>query len=155
MTNPNGSSTPSSNGTRTLLGRAEILNVRDQQYEEVAVPEWGENPDDPPYVRIKGLTARERDHFEETVAGLGSKRMNYDNIRARFLALVCVDAEGKPLFTEADVPLLGMKSAAALNRVFTVGSRLSGLTGEDVESLAKNSGRAPGAARSSNSRSTS
>jgi hypothetical protein len=150
MTDPNGS-----NGKHRILGRADILGVNDQQYTEVAVPEWGTDPEDPPYVRIKGLTARERDHFEESVAGQGSKKMNFENIRARFLALVCVDENNKSLFTDADIPLLGMKSAAALNRVFTIGSKMSGLTTDDVDSLAKNSGRALGGARSSSLPSTS
>jgi hypothetical protein len=149
MTTPNGS-----NGARQYLNRAQILAVNDQQYADVPVPEWGDDPENPPFIRIKGLTAHERDAFEESVAGVGNKKMNFDNIRARFLALVCVDEEGRTIFTPADVPLLGLKSAAALNRVFQVGSQMSGLTASDVESLAKNSGRAPGAARSSSSRST-
>jgi hypothetical protein len=37
------------------------------------------------------------------------------------------------------VEALGKKSAAALNRVFEVAQRLSGITDDDVEELAKNS----------------
>jgi len=41
------------------------------------------------------------------------------------------------LFTDADVKALGMKSAVALQRVFDVAQRLSGITSDDVDELAK------------------
>jgi hypothetical protein len=43
------------------------------------------------------------------------------------------------LFTDEDVAALGQRSAAALERVFDAASRLSGLSAEDMEELAKNS----------------
>jgi hypothetical protein len=42
------------------------------------------------------------------------------------------------MFSDQDVTKLGKKSARALDRVFDVSQRLSGITKEDVEDLAKN-----------------
>lgn len=139
-------SSPNGAPTRRTLSRADILNVNDQRYVEVPVPEWGDDVQ----VRIRALTAKERDDFEGKIAS--GPAMNYDNVRARFLALVAVDENNQPLFTEADIPLLGLKSAAALNRIFNVGSPMSGLTKTDVEDLAKNSGSTRAGGSSSNSR---
>jgi hypothetical protein len=50
-----------------------------------------------------------------------------------------VDENGERLFQEEDTFPLGGKSAAALDRIFTVAQRLNGLRDEDVEELAKNS----------------
>ena len=41
------------------------------------------------------------------------------------------------MFTDADVVALGAKSAAALDRIYDVATRLSGITDEDVEEIAE------------------
>lgn len=118
-----------------LLTRDQILNANDLATEQVPVPEWGGD------VIVKALSGRERDAFEATIAGeRRGKRveMNLENIRARFVAACVVDEHGQPLFYPSDVELLGEKSAAALQRVFNVGQRLSGLSDQDMEELAKN-----------------
>jgi hypothetical protein len=51
----------------------------------------------------------------------------------------CDDENGERLFQEEDTFPLGGKSAAALDRIFTVAQRLNGLRDEDVQELAKNS----------------
>ena len=123
-----------------LLGREAILGAQDIVTEDVTVPEWGGS------VRVTGLTGAERDRFEAAMVTLkkgGARGVNLENIRARMAALAIVDADGQRLFTEADVRSLGGKSAAALERVFKVARRLSGLTEEDVEELAGNSDADP------------
>ncbi len=65
--------------------------------------------------------------------------MNLQNIRAKLVALTVVDEQGNRIFKDEDVKWLGNKSAAALDRIFEVAQRLSGLRDEDVEELAKNS----------------
>lgn len=117
------------------LSREDILGASDLQYEDVEVPEWGGT------VRLRGLTGSERDEFE---AGIVRRRgrdveANLQNIRAKLVSLAAVDEDGKRLFSEADVAALGRKSARALDRLFSVAQRLSGLTDNDVEELAKNS----------------
>ncbi len=118
-----------------VLTRDQIMQADDLRTETVAVPEWGGE------VIVKALTGRERDRFEASIAGeRQGKRVKLDleNIRARFVAACVVDEAGQPLFYPSDVALLGEKSAAALQRVFEVGQRLSGLSDDDVEELAGN-----------------
>jgi len=116
------------------LNRDEILKLNDLPVEEVYVPEWDA------WVRVRGLTGAERDAFEQSIVETRGKntRMNLRNIRAKLVALCVVDEQGNRLFSDEDAELLGRKSAAALNRVFEVAQRLSGLRPEDVEELAGN-----------------
>ena len=117
-----------------LLSKQDILNSPDRKYEEVPVPEWGGA------VRVKSLTGRERDAFEASlIKGAGKGRTNdYVNMRARLCAICIVDEAGARVFEDSEVEMLGAKSSAALDRVFTVAQRLSGMSDEDVEELEKN-----------------
>lgn len=117
-----------------LLTRDAILQAQDLPTERVVVPEWNGE------VLVRALTGAERDTFEQSIVEQRGKstRMNLQNLRAKLVALTVVDEEGKRLFSDEDAKLLGQKSAAALNRVFEVAQRLSGLTPEDVEELTGN-----------------
>ncbi len=119
---------------KRFLSRDEILNIKDLPVEEVYVEEWQA------WVRVRGLTGAERDQFEQSIVETRGKdtRVNLRNIRAKLVTLCVVDEEGKRLFKDEDVELLGRKSAVALNRIFEVAQRLSGLRPEDVEELAGN-----------------
>lgn len=123
--------------TMALLGRQEIFSAQDIVFEDVPVPEWGGE------VRVKGLTGRERDKFEAdslTKAKKGGQRdVNLENMRARLVVLCAVDEQFQPIFERSDVLRLGEKSAVALERVFAVAQRLSGMSDEDMEELAGNS----------------
>lgn len=118
-----------------MLTREEILGVQDIATEVLEVPEWGGT------VKVRGLTGAERDRYENDSLDQKGKNMkvNLTNARARLVALSLVDDDGKLLFTEQDVRALGRKSAAALDRIFSVAQRLSGLTQEDMDELTKNS----------------
>ena len=133
------------------LGRDAILAAKSLRTEEVAVPEWGGT------VLVRELSGRERDEWEASLAVMRGKTMVPDvaNIRAKLAARTIVGDDGEPVFTQQDVAALGELSAAALDRVFDVASRLSGLNPEDVEAMTKNSGAAPGGGSSSASPATS
>lgn len=122
-----------------LLTREAILNAADLVTEDVEVPEWGGT------VRVRGLTGSERDAFEQSIMEQRGRdvALNLRNIRAKLVALSVVDEQGRRVFSDDDVKALGQKSAVALQRVFEVAQRLSGLRSEDVEELAKNSESAP------------
>lgn len=123
-----------------MLTRDQILSASDRPTEEVSVPEWGGT------VLVRALSGAERDAYESgivTVSNSGTQRVNLANLRARLVAMACVDAEGKRLFSDEDAAALGDKSAAALERVFDAARRLSGLTEGDVEELAEGFGDAP------------
>lgn len=117
-----------------LLTKDAILSANDLVTEDVAVPEWGGT------VRVRTISGAERDAFEQAIVTRKGKNVqtNLANIRAKMVALCVVDENGQRLFADKDVLLLGTKSAAALDRVFTVAQQLAGLTDKDVDELAEN-----------------
>lgn len=123
---------------RHVLTAAEILAANDLMVEEVGMPEWGG------VVLVRGLTGAERDAFEQSVMrvdGTGKRRKvrtDLANFRAKLVAKCVVDEAGRRVFSDDQVEALGEKNAAALERVFVVVQRLSGMSQEDVEELTKN-----------------
>lgn len=119
----------------TLLTREQILQAADIKTEIVPVPEWGGA------VAVRGLTGAERDEYEATLISMRGTdaRVNLINARAKLVQRCVVNEAGERLFDEQDVKALARKSAAALQRVFDVAQRLSGLSAADVEELTKNS----------------
>lgn len=117
-----------------LLTKAAILQAVDLPTETVEIPEWGGA------VLVRGLTGAERDAFEASVIELRGKERSFhlENIRAKLAALSMVGDDGERLFSDREVSELGKKSAQALQRVFSVAQRLSGLTEADIEELTKN-----------------
>lgn len=118
-----------------LLTRDQILQASDIKTEAVEVPEWGGT------VMVRGLTGKQRDGFEQEITQQkGAKTtMNLANARAKLVQLSVIGDDGALLFSREDVSALGAKSAAALQRVFDVASRLSGLSTADMDELTKNS----------------
>lgn len=123
----------------TFLSAAAILAADDLLREVVEVPEWGGK------VMVRGMTGAERDAYESTMllvkgTDVGLDKAGMIGARSRICALCIVDPEnGKRLFTDSQVTALGEKSGAALDRVFAVAQRLSGITKADQEELQKNS----------------
>ncbi len=124
---------------KKFLGRAAILSAQDLPTVEMEVPEWGG------WVLVRSLTAGERDNFEAEITQMNGRntRLNARNIRAKLVAAVVVDDEGRPLFTLGDVEALGQKSAKALDRVFGKAAELAGMREADVQELAENFAAAP------------
>jgi hypothetical protein len=125
--------------TSKYLTKDQILGAQDIQREEVQVPEWGG------MVLVQGLDGAQRDAFEESmIKGKGKNAtVNLANLRAKLVARSVVDEDGKRVFDDAEITSLAKKSAAALDRVFTVAQRLSGINQDDVDELTKNSETAP------------
>lgn len=118
-----------------LLTKDQIFAADDIKSERVAVPEWGGD------VLVRGLTGAQRDAWESSLTVRKGKIMvpNMTNFRARLVVMCVVDETGKPVFHQGDVDQLAGKSGAALDRLYDVAARLSGITEGDVEDLAKNS----------------
>lgn len=114
-----------------ILNKKQILEAPDIKTELVPVPEWGGE------VYVKGMSGAERDQFEGSLIQQRGKaqRMNLENIRAKLASLTICDKDGKRLFSEADVKALSEKSAGALQRIFTVAQKLSGISDSDVDEL--------------------
>lgn len=117
-----------------ILSKAQILAADDLPRERVEVPEWGGE------IFVRALTAGERDAFEAELTARSGKQIevNLRDVRAKLCSRAMCDEQGARLFEDHEISALARKSAAALTRVFEVAQRLSGLTGADVEALAKN-----------------
>lgn len=118
---------------KTMLTKKAILEAQDLKTEIVPVPEWGGD------VNVKGMTGADRDKFEASIVQTRGKdqTLNMVNIRAKLASMTICDEKGEKLFTDADIVKLSMKSAAALQRIFSVAQRLSGIGDEDVKELAE------------------
>ena len=105
--------------------RENILGAKDLPTTQVKVPEWGCS------VFVRSMTGDERDAWEQW---LMDTRDSERRIRARFCALVMVDAHGERLFedSEKDIKALGKKSAAALDRVFSAALSLNGMASDEA-----------------------
>lgn len=114
-----------------ILDKTAILSAEDLKTEEVDVPEWGGS------VRVRTLTGSERDAFESSLIAADGQR-NMANYRARLLSRALVGENGQRLFSDDEIPLLGGKSAAALDRLFAVAQRLNGIGGEAEKAIEKN-----------------
>jgi len=123
---------PSTGGeTVRILGRTDILEAMDLQRETVDVPEWGGS------VYVQGMSGGDRDTFERSMVEIRGKQssINWKNLRAKLVARCIVDSEGQRIFHDLDIDELGKKSAVALQRVFLVAQRLSGMADNEVEEL--------------------
>ena len=119
--------------SKTALTRDAIKNSQDSIMELVLVPEWGGT------LHVKSLNGAQRDAFEGSLVhtnGKGKRSVSYLDIRAKLVAKTACDKDGNLLFTDNDVQWLTLKSAAALQRVFEVAQRLSGITEDDVKEMA-------------------
>ncbi len=115
-----------------MLSKEQILKAKDLKTEKVTVPEWGGD------VIVQTMTGKQRDDFEQSI--VQGKKLKLSNIRAKLCQISIVDNSGVLLFNSNDIAILGGKSAAALDRIYDVASRLSGISKDDVEDLEKNSG---------------
>ena len=116
---------------KVYLTKETILSANDVEIKEVEVPEWGG------VVCVRGMTARERQRYEESLQGKKGQ-INTRNALEKLVVLCIVDKDGNRLFTNDDIAALSKKSAKALMRVATVATELSGLTKEDMEEMVEN-----------------
>lgn len=110
--------------------RDSILAADDLPREQVSTPEW--EPFGAPSVYVRGLTAAERDKYEQSLTerspdGTVRPRRSLDNLRASFVARVVVDESGARVFEDSDVEKLGAKNAAVIDRLWDKGRELSGM----------------------------
>ena len=118
------------------LTKDQILESSDLKNVAVEVPEWGGT------VYVRTMTGADRDQFESsmvTVGADGVRKADTSNLRAKLIALTIVDENGTRLFEASDVDRLGLKSAAAIERVFAAAQGLNGLGAKAEEDAVKNS----------------
>jgi len=129
-----------------MLLKEDILGADDLKRERVETPDWPCR-----HVWVRTMPGIDRDSFEEQSldGDPGSRTMRYRNLRGRLAAWTIVDEGGQRVFADEDADAVGQKSAAMLDRVFDVASRLNGLSDKDVKDLAKNLSGAQGGASGS------
>ena len=116
-----------------MLTRDKILAAKDTDLFEVDVPEWGGT------VLVKPLTGEQRDAFEASMYDAKTKQILTQNVRARVVAMACVNNKGERLFTNEDVDALGKKSGVALDRIYKMLQGESGLSESAMEKIEGNS----------------
>lgn len=116
--------------------RDQILAADDLPRAVVETPEWA--PSGVPSVHVRGLTAAERDQYEQGLTerakdGSVRPKANLKNLRASFVMRIVVDENGERVFSDGDVEALGAKSAVVLDRLWEKGRELSGMAREETE----------------------
>lgn len=116
------------------LTRDLILAADDLKTEKVSVPEWGGE------VNVRAMCGAERDAFEQSLfVGDGDgRKFSAENVRAKLLVRCIVDDNGARVFKDEDAAVLGQRNAGALDRVYSVAQRLSGIGKGDLDSAVKN-----------------
>lgn len=115
-----------------FLSPSSILEQPTLIIEVLDVPEWKGK------VRLKHLSAKERDDFETSMIKMGKngrQQMNNENFRARLVQLAAVKKDGSPMFTRHDIRTLGNLPAAGLQRVFNKVNEMSAFSEEDLKDL--------------------
>jgi hypothetical protein len=123
--------TPEVDGDGFLDARG-ILEQPTLVIEELYVPEWKGK------IRLKHLSAKERDDFETSMVKVGKngrQELNNANFRARLVQLAAVKADGSPLFTRHDIKTLGSLPASGLQRVFNKINEMSAFSEDDLKDL--------------------
>ena len=128
----------------SFLTKDQIISVEDLAHEDVEVPQWGGT------VRVRAMTAIERDRFEQETYS-GTSKENYDNMRARLVVKCLIDEQGNRLFKDEDAETLGKKHGAIVDKLFWIARRLSAVTDKQIDNLIKNSEPSPSAAGSGES----
>ena len=120
-----------------MLTLDQIFAAQDRTPVVLDVPEWGGE------VFVVGMSGDDRDRFDSEWGarlneGDKDEPMDLGGLRAKVVAKTLCDESGV-LFcsSEAHATQLGRKSAAALDRVFSLGCKLSGIDLAD-EDTAKN-----------------
>ncbi len=119
-----------------VLNKDAILAADDLKTETVPVPEWGGE------VALRTLPGTLRDEWDEAISarrGKDGKIGDSRGLKVLFLSLAIVDANGKPMFSQADVAVLNRKHSGVIDRLFVKAQELNALSADAVEIIAGNS----------------
>ena len=116
-----------------LLTKEQINNSDDRPTLEIDIPEWRGR------VLLRTLSGTQRDSFEAGIMDKDGKPTKLHNLRARFAALVLVNEDGSPMYTQEQAAQLGNKSANALTRIWDEGRTFNKMDADAVEEAEKNS----------------
>ena len=116
------------------LTREECKAKRNKVPKElVEVPELGGS------VYVTKLTAGVRDLFDKKLnENKVNGEVNLENVRAKFVALVVVDEDGKRLFEDSDIEWLGELDSDGIQKIVDVGFRINGIGTGVIENAINN-----------------
>jgi hypothetical protein len=89
-------------------------------------------------VSLRGLTAGERDSWEQYVYSERDIKKGVKNIRASLVVRCLTDEAGVRLFTDSEIAEVGAMPASVIDKLYEHCQRLSGLGAKDAEELEKN-----------------
>lgn len=89
-------------------------------------------------VSLRGLTASERDQWEQYVYSERDIKKGVKNIRASLVVRCITDETGSRLFTDSEIAEVGAMPASVIDKLYEHCQRLSGLGAKDAEELEKN-----------------
>lgn len=89
-------------------------------------------------VHLRGLSASERDLWEQHVFSERDSKKGVKNIRASLVVRSIVDESGVRLFTDAEIDQVGSMPASVIDKLYEHCQRLSGLGMKDSEEIEKN-----------------
>ena len=115
-----------------LLSKEQFLSADDVQYEKFFVAPLKGN------VRIRSISATDKDRFEQTFSGEGDI---YEHLRAHLIAMSVVDENGNLIFdskSKEDIRVIGQKSALAIDIIVERIQKLNKITNEELDEAVKN-----------------
>lgn len=89
-------------------------------------------------VSLRGLTAGERDQWEQYVYSERDIKKGVKNIRASLVVRCITDEAGVRLFMDAEIAEVGAMPASVIDKLYEHCQRLSGLGAKDAEELEGN-----------------
>lgn len=106
-----------------------------RNFKVVPVPEVGAGA----AIRLRSLTAKERDAYEQDVQIKTKKGYEIDpqHLREKLIIRTAVDERGELLFGEDDLPKLADMPSVVIVRLFRAAQELCGLTEDAEEEVAR------------------
>lgn len=118
------------------LTRDQILAARPMRCEEIDIPELGG------IVRVRMMSAGDRERYEsgliDDTAGDARRRIRVGELAARLVVFSVVDAEGRLVFSEQDIPQVAALDADVVRRIADVATRLNKIGAAAAEAAGKN-----------------
>lgn len=112
--------------------RETILAKDDISTEMIEIPEWGVT------IEVRGMNGADRSAILDRAANDDSGRVGFQQMYVETVIATAFDPEtGEKVFTDDDRDVLLTKNAAALDRLATVGMRLSGMNAEAQDDAVK------------------
>lgn len=127
---------------RKYIKKDAMRAIQDRKVEEVEVPEWGEGT-----VLVCGLSAKAQGLYRASIFDVKgtTSRVRLEDADCKLVIQCVLDPDAyergelKLYFSDADLEWLGTKSARAIDRIVAVVQRLSGMTKDEAQTIAKNS----------------